>query len=260
METVQELSKSELFKKNLMEGFFIFEKGEFPALTGTEYDPIIFSIVNSAYAENSARFFDILEPHLAFDAIKKKVSMKRGTASKLNEEIIKDQPLNGKKVFEIEAKETGHLDYLRTLGAEVDSNSVKKLSDFEGRLTLKNYSDFFRNGKFDIILSNGIFNNNNYIKYGNFGANYCGLELYTIFSNISKKGGYTFHANGNMISSLFITFFQFIGQQTIEYFRHSSGEEKFMMIMSKINNKVTSYEEFLSIYTELKKRNPIRYG
>ena len=57
METVQELSKSELFKKNLMEGFFIFEKGEFPALTGTEYDPIIFSIVNSAYAENSARFF-----------------------------------------------------------------------------------------------------------------------------------------------------------------------------------------------------------
>jgi len=102
-------------------------------------------------------------------------------------------------------------------------------------------------------------NNEPYIRYNNLSGNFCGLELYTIFANLTKKGGYSIHSDGNMVTSLFITFFQFVGLQTTEYFRHSNGENKFMIIMKKINNKITIHQEFDTIYTELKKRNPIRY-
>lgn len=254
------ITKEEWYNKKLREGFFIFSKDEFPKLTDTPYDPLLFAIVNSAYLSKPSHFFELLEPHIYFDNGKKDFRIDSRNIDQLKRELLAETPLKGMQILEIEAKEQVHLDFLKSLGAEIDANSSTKINDFNGkRITLDNYQEIFKDKKFDITLSNSLLDNSSYIKYNNLSGNFCGLELYTIFANITKKGGFSIHANGNMISSLFITFFQLVGLQTIEYFRHSDGQDKFMIIMKKINNKTTSSEEFNTIYTELKKRNPIRY-
>lgn len=253
-------SKEDWYNKRIKGGFFIFDKGEFPALTDTSYDPLIFTLVNSAYASNPSRFFEILEPHIYFDNEKRNFKIDSRNIDQLKKDISSDTPLKGLKIFEMESKGAIHLEFLRGLGAEIDQNSSARINDFSGgRITLNNYQNTFKDKKFDITMSNGLLNNDAYIKYSNLSGNLCGLELYTIFANLTKKGGYSIHINGNMITSLFITFFQLVGMQAIEYSRHSDGDGKFMIIMKKINNKVTSPEEFSAIYAELKKRNPIRY-
>jgi|SRR3989338_351688 len=253
-------SKEEWYNRRIKEGFFIFDKGEFPALTDTSYDPLVFTLVNSAYSSNPSRFFEILEPHIYFDNQKKDFKIDSRNIDQLKKDISSDMPLKGLQIFEMESKEAGHLEFFRSLGAEIDSNSSTKINEFNGgRITLNNYQNTFKYKQFDITLSNGLLNNDSYIKYNNMSGNLCGLELYAIFANLTKKGGCSIHINGSMITSLFITFFQLVGMQTIEYSRHSDGDIKFMIIMKKINNKLTSYEEFSTIYAELKKRNPIRY-
>ena len=101
---------------------------------------------------------------------------------------------------------------------------------------------------------------NSGIKYEKHSAVFSGFELYSIFSNITKKNGFSIHANGSVISSLYETYFQFIGFKVIEYFRNSDGDFNFTMIMKKMNEKQTTYDEFFYIYSELKKRWPTRYG
>ena len=85
------------------------------------------------------------------------------------------------------------------------------------------------------------------------------MELYAIFSNLTKKGGYSIHCHGNYISSLYETYFQFLGLKVIDYFRIETGPYNFGIIMKKFNDKKISKEEFDYLYNELKKRNPIRY-
>ena len=55
-------SKEEWLNKKLSGGFFIFDKNEFPKLTNTSYDPILFEIINSAYIKKNKlkKFFKIL--------------------------------------------------------------------------------------------------------------------------------------------------------------------------------------------------------
>ena len=253
-------AKEEWYNKRVKEGFFIFNKNEFPAFTDTAYDPLLFAVINSAYEKKISKFFDILEPHIYFDNGKKDFRIDSRNIEQLKSDLLNDMPLKGIHVLEIESKEPSHLEFLKSLGAEIDSNSSTKINEFNvGRITLNNYKDVFQGKKYDITLSNGLFDNGPYIKYNNLSGNFCGLELYTIFANLTKKGGFSIHANGNMVTSLFITFFQLVGLQTVEYFRHSDGQDKFMIIMNKINNKTTSPDEFNTVYTELKKRNPIRY-
>ena len=101
---------------------------------------------------------------------------------------------------------------------------------------------------------------NSGIKYQNHSAVFSGFELYAIFANITKKSGFSLHSNGSVISSLYETYFQFIGFKVIDYFRNSDGKFDFTMIMKKINEKQANYDEFFYIYNELKKRWPTRYG
>ena len=260
MPLTKQLTKEEWYNKRIRDGFFIFDKDEFPKLTDTSYDPLIFVIVNSAYSSKLSHFFGILEPHIYFDNEKKDFKIDSRNIEQLKSDLLSEKPLKDMQILEIECKEQAFLEFLKSLGAEIDTLSTAKINDFNGkRITLNNYKDIFNDKKFDITLSNGLLNNNAYLKYDNLSGNYSGLEVYTIFANLTKKGGYSIHANGNMISSLFITFFQLVGLQTIEYFRHSDGQDRFMLVMKKVNNKATSYEEFNTIYSELKKRNPIRY-
>jgi len=260
MPLTKPLTKEEWYNKRVRDGFFIFDKNEFPDFTETSYDSLIFVIVNSAYSSKPSHFFEILEPHIYFDNQKRDFKIDSRNIEQLKSDLLSEKPLKGMQILEIECKEQAFLEFLKSLGAEIDTFSTAKINDFNGkRITLNNYKDIFNDKKFDITLSNSLLDNGPYIKYNNLSGNFCGLELYTIFANITKKNGFSIHANGNMVSSLFITFFQFVGMQTIEYFRHSDGHDRFMIIMKKVNNKTTSYGEFNTIYSELKKRNPIRY-
>lgn len=253
-------AKEEWYNKKVKEGFFIFNKNEFPAFTGTAYDPLIFAIINGAYSKNPARFYGILEPHIYFDNGKKDFRIDSRNIEQLKSDLLSDMPLKGLQILEIESKEPGHIEFLKLLGAGVDHNSSIKINEFgAGRITLNNYEDVFQGRKYDITLSNGLLANGPYIRYNGLSGNFCGLELYTIFANLTKKDGLSIHTDGNLITSLFITFFQLVGLQTVEYFRYADGNDKFMLIMKKLNKKVTGDASFKVIYSELKKRNPIRY-
>ena len=254
------LTKEDWYNKKIRDGFFIFDKNDFFKFTDTSYDPLAFAILNSAYASRPLQLFELLEPHIFFDNEKRNFRIDSRNIEQLKSDLLDKMPLKGMQILEIECKEPSFMEFLRSIGAEIESLSFTKINEFNGaRITLNNYKDIFKDKKFDITLSNGLLSNGPYIKYNNLSGNLCGLELYTIFANLTKKNSYSIHANGNMITSLFITFFQFVGMQAIEYFRHSDGQDRFMIIMKKLNNKVTGNEEFNRIYSELKKRNPIRY-
>jgi hypothetical protein len=256
-------SKYDWFKEKLRNGFFLFKKGEFPKFTGTDYDPLIFSIVNSAYITKN-RLDDLyraLDPFISFDDEKNEHKIVVSNTHLLKEMFLKDNILSGLKVFELNPKGTSHLDFLEELGASVPDyvrNHDIPISG-ENAVKLRNQNDFV-NEKYDITFSNGLMDENSGIKYENHSAVFSAFELFALYSNITKKKGFSLHANGTSISSLYETYFQFIGFKVIEYFRNSEGSYNFTIIMKKINEKQTDYENFSYIYSELKMRWPTRYG
>lgn len=259
----QQISKEEWFKKKLRSNFFIFEKNEFPKLTNTSYDPVLFEIINSAYIIKNRLndFFNALEPLVIFDKKKKDYKLDGSRVAEIKEVILRDKILSGLSIFELKPKGTLHLDFLEKIGAiiplQLKNNSIT--IEGEGGIKLNKWNDC-RNNKYDITFSNELMDENSGIKYEKHSGVFSGFELYTIFANITKKKGFSLHANGSLISSLYETYFQFIGFKVIEYFRNSEGNFRFTMIMEKINEKQTNYDEFLYMYTELKKRWPTRYG
>ena len=174
--------------------------------------------------------------------------------------MLKDRILSGLTVFEPNPKGDVHLDFLQELGAIMPDKAKSPIPiSGENAIKLKNWNSYI-NEKYDITLSNELMDSNSGIKYEKHSDVFCGFEMYSIFANITKRNGFSLHANGSVISSLYETYFQFIGFKVIEYFRNADGDFRFTMIMEKINEKQTSYEEFSYIYTELRKRWPTRYG
>lgn len=255
-------TKEEWFRKKLRSGFFIFDKNQFPRLTGTSYDPVLFGIINSAYIMKNklGNFIETLESFALADEENNNYRLDSSKTKELADALIKGKILSGLSIFELNPKGSSHLDFLEHMGATVPDevrNSAPatgenaiKLSNWKGRL----------NDKYDITFSNELMDENSGIKYEKHSGVFAGFELYTVYSNITKKNGFSIHANGSVISSLYETYFQFIGFKVIEYFRNSDGNFSFTMIMEKINEKQTNYDEFLYMYTELKKRWPTRYG
>ena len=257
------MSKEEWFNKRLRSNFLIPDRNEFPKLTDTGYDPLLFEIINSAYiAKNSpGNFFKALEPFIIFDESRNDYWVDCSKAAEMKETFLKGRILSGLSVFELNPKGSRHLDFLESLGAiipgTVKNNSVPIAG--ENAIKLKNWNAHIKE-KFDITFSSGLMDDNSGIKYQNHSAVFSGFELYAIFANITKKSGFSLHSNGSVISSLYETYFQFIGFKGIDYFRNSGGKFDFTMIMGKINEKQANYDEFFYIYNELKKRWPTRYG
>jgi len=257
------ISKEEWLNKRLRSNFLIPDRNKFPKFTDTGYDPILFEIINSAYiAKNSlGSFFKALEPFIIFDESRNDYWIDCSKAAEIKENFLKDSILSGLGVFELNPKGSKHLDFLESLGAIIP-NTVKNNPipvSGESSIKLKNWNTYIKD-KYDITFSNALMDENSGIKYQNHSAVFSGFEMYAIFANITKKNGFSIHANGSVISSLYETYFQFIGFKVIDYFRNSDGKFDFTMIMRKINEKQTSYDEFFYIYNELKKRWPTRYG
>lgn len=260
---IQQLTKENWFNKKLRSGFFIFSKNDFPKFTNRSYDPVLFEIVNSAYIikKRLNSFFKVLEPLIVFDVKIKDYSIDNSKILEIKDVLLKDKILSGLKVFELSPKGTAHLDFLEDLGAIIPDLSRNNSIPIEGEnaIKLKNWGSYIKE-KYDITFSNSLMDENSGIKYEKHSSVFAGFELYTVYANMTKKNGFSIHANGSVISSLYETYFQFIGFKVIEYFRNSDGAFNFTMIMEKINEKQTNYDDFFSMYTELKKRWPTRYG
>ena len=264
MLVMQQLNtKENWFNKKLRSGFFIFDKNEFPKLTNTSYDPLLFEIINSAYLKKNRLhdFFKALEPLIVFHEKKSDYEIDSSKSAEITNFFLKDKILSGLTLFEFNPKGNAHLNLLEELGAIIPDNIKNSEIPIQGEnaIKLKNWNTHI-NEKYDITFSNGLMDNNSGIKYEKHSDVFCGFELYSIFANVTKKNGFSLHANGSVISSLYETYFQFIGFKVIDYFRNVDGDFRFTMIMEKINEKQTNYDEFSYIYTELKKRWPTRYG
>ena len=150
--------------------------------------------------------------------------------------------------------------------ARVSLESLYNFGISNVRLSL--YSDLFSfeknfnlkaNKEFDITFSNNLLHDNSGIEDEEHSNVYRSMELYAVFSNLTRKNGYSMHCHGNYISSLYETYFHFLGFKVIDYFRIEAGPYNFGVIMKKFNDKKISRGEFDYLYNELKKSNPIRY-
>ena len=260
---MEQISKEDWFKKKLSSNFFIFDKNEFPKFTNTSYDPVLFEIINSAYITKNRldSFFKTLEPLIIFDEKKNGYRIDVSKRAEIKDLLIKDKILDGLTIFELNPKGTSHLDFLEEMGALIPTQVRNNLIHVSGEdaIKLRNWNNYIKD-KYDITFSNELMDENSGIKYEKHSGVFSGFELYSIYANITKKNGFSLHANGSVISSLYETYFQFIGFKVIDYFRNNDGNFNFTMIMKKINEKLVEYDEFLYIYTELKKRWPTRYG
>ena len=256
-------SKQEWFDKKLSDSFFIFDKNQFPKFTNTSYDPVLFEIINSAYISKGRMqdFFKALEHSIFFDESKKTYKIDNSKTEDIRQALLKDKILSGLSIFELNPKDNLHLKFMEDLGAKIPNELWNNSIPISGENAIKlgNHESYV-NEKFDITFSNELMDENSGIKYEKHTGVFSGFELYAFYSNITKKNGFSIHANGSVISSLYETYFQFIGFKVIDYFRNTDGNFNFTMIMQKINEKHLNYEEFLYIYNELKKRWPTRYG
>ena len=148
-----------------------------------------------------------------------------------------------------------HLDFLNRIGANMSSLMVKANGN---TLNLQNFNSKI-NKEFDITFSNNLLHDNSGIEDEEHSNVYRSMELYAVFSNLTRKNGYSMHCHGNYISSLYETYFHFLGFKVIDYFRIEAGPYNFGVIMKKFNDKKISRGEFDYLYNELKKSNPIRY-
>ena len=256
-------AKEPWFNKKLRNGFFIFDKNEFPRFTNTSYDPLLFVIINSAYIKKNRLdvLFKTLEPFIVFDEKKNDFRIDSSKSSDIKDFLLKNKVMSGLKIFELSPKGNVHLNFLQELGAIIPDSLKNSPIPIHGENAIKlgNCSSYI-NEKYDITFSNEMMDEHSGINYGKHSGIFSGFELYSVYANATKKDGFSLHANGSVISSLYETYFQFIGFKVIDYFRNADGKHAFTMIMKKLNEKQTSYDEFFYMYTELKKRWPTRYG
>lgn len=252
-------SKLQIFHEKTRNGIVLFEKDKFPRVLDSSYDPLLFCITNCSFLiKNDLNgFFKLIEPFVEFNLTKNIFKMDSLNVHEFKKTLFNSKGLTGMELLEITPSviKDDHSDFLNKIGANLHSLLVKNDDD---SLNLQNF-ETKTNKKFDITFSNNLLHDNISIEEDKHSNVYRCMELYAILSNLTKKGGYSVHCHGNYISSLFETFFQFLGFKVVDYFRVESGPYNFGIVMRKFNNKKINKEEFDYLYIEMKKRNPIRY-
>lgn len=252
-------SKVQIFHEKTINGIVLFEKGKFPRFLESDYNPILFNIINCAFLVKNDlnRFFNIIEPFVEFNQVKNLYEIEDSKIKEFKKILSNGNTLKKIEILEImpiDAK-NGHLDFLNQMGASANSLEVRNNRNI---LNLQNYNSEI-DKEFDITFSNNLLHDNTSIEDDNHSNVYRSMELYSIFSNLTKKGGYSIHCHGSYVISLYETFFQFLGFKVVDYFRVETGLYNFGIIMKKFNDKKIKKEEFDYLYNEFKKRNPIRY-
>lgn len=252
-------SKVQIFHEKTRNGIVLFERDKFPKILNSSYDSLILNIINCSFLikNNLNEFFTIIEPFVEFNQAKGIFEIEDSKTSEFKKILSGINALSGMNLLEImpiDAK-IEHLDFLSKIGANVSTLMAKENGNI---LSLQNYNSKTIK-KFDITFSNNLLHDNISIEDEKHSNTFRAMELYAVLSNLTKKNGYSIHCHGAYISSLHETYFQFLGFRVIDYFRVESGPYNFAIIMKKVNDKEISSEEFHYIYTEMKKRNPLRY-
>ena len=252
-------SKSQIFHEKTKDGIVLFEKDKFPRITDSTYSPLMFNIINCSFlVKNDLNgFFSAIEPFVEFNQQKNIFTIEESKVNEFKKTISNAEILKGIEMLEIMPANVGqdHQGLLNAMGANTNSLMIK---DNEGSLNLQNFNSKI-NKKFDITFSNNLLHDNESIEDENHSNVYRGMEIYAILSSLTKKNRYSIHCHGSYISSLYGSYFQFLGFKVVDYFRVETGPYNFGIILKKFNDKKITNEEFEYLYLELKKRNPIRY-
>lgn len=252
-------SKVQIFHEKTRNGIVLFEKDKYPKILDSSYDPLILNIINCSFIikNNLNGFFSIMEPFVEFNQSKAIFEIEGSKTGEFKKALSGTKALAGTDLLEIMPvdAQTGHVDFLNKLGAGTTCLIAKENGD---ALNLQNFN-LKANKKFDITFSNHLLHDNASIEDEKHSNAYRAMEIYAILSNLTKKNGYSVHCHGAYISSLYETYFQFLGFRVVDYFRVEAGPYNFGIIMKKMNDKGITSEEFDYLYAEMKKRNPIRY-
>lgn len=251
-------SKIQLFHEKTKDGIVLFETDKYPKFLNSNYDPLILNLVNCSFLIKNkiTTFYDLIEHFVEYNQVKNLYEMEELKDSELKTNLINHKSLSELNLFEILPinNQSNHKDLLINLGANFENLPVKDIEI----LSLKNYNTKI-NKKFDITFSNNLMTDNSGIEAEKRSNVYRALEMYAILANLTKKNGYSVHCHGIYISSLYDTFFQFLGFKVLNYYRIESGPYNFGIIMKKFNEKQIDEEEFQNLYLEMKKRNPLRF-
>ncbi|MBI2541512.1 hypothetical protein HYV80_02280 [Candidatus Woesearchaeota archaeon] len=252
-------SKVQIFHEKTRNGLVLFEKDKFPKILGSGYDPVILNIINCSFLikDNLTGFFQLIEPFVEFNLTKSIFEIEDSKSGEFKRALSGTKALAGIDLLEISPADakTEHIDFLNKAGASTSRMIAKEDGNI---LNLQNFS-LKTNKKFDITFSNHLLHDNAGIEDETHSNAYRAMEIYTIMSNLTKKNGYSIHCHGAYISSLYETYFQFLGFKVVDYFRVESGHYNFGIIMKKMNDKEITLGEFDYLYAEMRKRNPIRY-
>lgn len=257
-------SKIQIFHQKTRNDLVLFEKNRFPRILNSRYDFLLFSLINCAFISKNRinQFYEIIEPYVEFNMDREVYELENIKITELKKDLINTKIFSGISMLEIQPKNTEneHLNFIQEMGGKLISIPVKE-SDVA--LDLDNFAEKNKekseSTKYDLTFSNSLLHDESGIEDTKKSNVYRSMELYTIFSNLTKKSGFSLHFHGAYISSLYETFFQFLGFRAMDYFRFENGDYNFGFIMKKNNNKEIGKQEFDYLYREMKKRNPIRY-
>lgn len=252
-------SKLQIFLEKNKEGFVLFEKDKWPKLTNSNHNVALFTVANMAFKlrNDITGFYRLLEPFVELDMDKDIFVFEEVKAGELRNTLAQQKVLRGLDVFELmpNAASDEHIPLLQSMGCTM---SALKISAAAETASLKNQSQLV-GGKFDITFSTWLLHDDSGIADQQRSNVFRAMEMYALFANSTKPNGYSIHAFGSYVSTLYDTYLDFLGFRIVKYFRAASGPYGFVVIMQKYNNKEISYDEFTYLYQMLQARNPTRY-
>lgn len=249
-------SKLQIFSEKFGSDFVSFEKDKFPKLLNNDSDCALFFLLNAAFKlrGNLMGFYRMVEPYVELDPAKGVLGFEGVKANELLKDAVRKKIFTGLSLFELVPKGAAGLgSVLSEMGGSFGSFNIGTAP-----LSLKNYKDFAK-GKFDLTFSTWLLHDTSGIDDGLHSNVRRSMEMYSIFANLTKLNGYSIHAFGSYVSTLYETFLDFTGLRVVKYLRVSSSPYGFLVVLKKYNDKEMSYEEFEYIYKMLQSRNPIRY-
>lgn len=237
--------------------FVSFEKGHFPRLLDS-YGGMLLPLVTAAFKlrNENAGFLELLKPYVAYDNSRNVLVFDEKKSREFMEELINKQALQGSRFFELlpDSATKDHISALRTMGCNISAIKPSELgaSDLESLQAAINET-------FDITFSNVLMGENPGVTESTHSGTHKSMEMYALFSSITRKNGYSIHAGGRYVSSLYTSFLDFIGFRIVKYFKFGSGPEDSVLILRKYNNKQTTFKDFEYLYKMLNARDALRY-
>jgi hypothetical protein len=114
----------------------------------------------------------------------------------------------------------------------------------EGRVNLDSYDKLIGTKQADFGYSRELFSQGSGIEYGGHEMDWCCQELMTVYANLTKKGGLNIHIGDSIPGTDFLNI---LGFKEIHKWNISSDWGFTFHFLIKINDKITSKEEFLKI-------------